>query len=947
MREAAELLERESALGEIDALLRSILVGDGRVLMVEGEAGTGKSALVRRACEQAQASAVSVLRARGGALERDFGFGVARQLFEPELARANKPRLTKLLAGAARLAGPVVGFGEQEASVGPAAADPSLAAQHGLYWLTANIAGSGPLLLCVDDVHWADRASLAWLLYLARRLEGLAVGVIVGNRIGEPAAAGDDVRAMRAEDSTTTVTLSSLTPQAADLLIDRALPSRPDAAFRAACHAVTGGNPFFLNEVVAAVVEEGIEPVAANIGLIEGLGRDRAAEHILMRLGRLGADAGRMARAVAVLGSGATLRRAALLSHLGPEQTRVATDALVAGRVLTTGDPTDFVHPLVRAAVYEDLPAAERAGLHRAAAKLLDQDGAVDEAAVHLLPAERTGDPWVVERLLSAGRRDRDRGGGDSAVQLLRRALHEPPTADLRVEVLLELGRSERLSAMGDALEHLQAARELAKQPSEIEAATHELAYLLGLKGDIESGAAQLEASIAEIGNADTDAVARLEVDLMSLLLNHDDTFERGAQRLADVLPTVPPDSPVHCALLGLDTWARFESGRGTVDDMEQVGLRALVGTTLMDFGPDALPLQAGIVGLTRSDRIDITGPLLDRVLEESRRRGSVWGIAAAHSMRCQDAFWVGDARLLEQEAEAALEFSGLAGAPLYFAAGLTCLVVALVQQGRYEAADSLLATYGFATMDPPKFVLARLILLARSRLRSAQGRHEEAVADALAGLARDRQRYPDSPALYSLPEVAAALHAAGDDDAARSVAEEYLAAASKWGSAGEIGRATRLVGVTAQSGDGVRLLRESVDLLAPTRRRFEHALALIDLGVALRRSGEPTMAREPLLAGMELAYRCGATAEVDRARSELGAAGARPRSSTRTGPDSLTAAERRVAALAAAGRNNPAIAQALFLSRRTVEAHLRSIFRKLDIRSRDDLRGIVTASGM
>lgn len=312
MARASELLEREIALTQVGDLVRSVRNGEGGALMIDGEAGTGKSVLAKVACEQAAAAGLIVLRARGGALERDFGFGVARQLFEPQVAGATKARRAKLFAGAAELAGPVTGYNSAAVASTALTADPMLAAQHGLYWLTANMANSSPLLICVDDVHWADRASVAWLLYLIRRLEGLPIGVIAATRIGEPAVAESDLRALRLEAPTSVLFLDSLTRAGSDRLVGAALGAETDELFRAACHAVSGGNPFYLSELVSAAAEQGIAPIAESVGQIVGLGRDRASGHILLRVARLGADAKVLARSVAVLGAGATARRAGL-----------------------------------------------------------------------------------------------------------------------------------------------------------------------------------------------------------------------------------------------------------------------------------------------------------------------------------------------------------------------------------------------------------------------------------------------------------------------------------------------------------------------------------------------------------------------------------------------------------------------------------------------------------
>ena len=189
------LRERERELAAAEALLER----RGGVLVVEGRAGIGKTSLVEVACSRAGELGLEVMRARGSELEAGFAFGVVRQLFERRLAGAGAAEREALLAGPAAAARPLLS-GER---VAESAADSSFAVLHGLYWLVANLAASGPLLIAVDDAHWADEPSLRWLAYLASRLEGLAAGMLVAWRQGDPAAMEAPLLAVRAEAAET------------------------------------------------------------------------------------------------------------------------------------------------------------------------------------------------------------------------------------------------------------------------------------------------------------------------------------------------------------------------------------------------------------------------------------------------------------------------------------------------------------------------------------------------------------------------------------------------------------------------------------------------------------------------------------------------------------------------------------------------------------------------
>ena len=185
MLAASDLLEREGELAQLGALIEAARDGAGRFVLLEGGAGIGKTGLLTAAREWGREAGMDVLHARGGELEREFSYGIVRQLFEPALAGARGRSRAEILSGAAALAAPLFG-GDYLADGGSTAAESGFATVHGLFWLTANLAGRRPLMLAVDDLHWADKPSLRWLSYLIRRLEGLPLLVVACLRPAEP-----------------------------------------------------------------------------------------------------------------------------------------------------------------------------------------------------------------------------------------------------------------------------------------------------------------------------------------------------------------------------------------------------------------------------------------------------------------------------------------------------------------------------------------------------------------------------------------------------------------------------------------------------------------------------------------------------------------------------------------------------------------------------------------
>jgi DNA-binding CsgD family transcriptional regulator len=270
------------------------------------------------------------------------------------------------------------------------------------------------------------------------------------------------------------------------------------------------------------------------------------------------------------------------------------------------------------------------------------------------------------------------------------------------------------------------------------------------------------------------------------------------------------------------------------------------------------------------------------------------------------------------------------------FALGL--LIEALIEGGEVEAAERVLCTSGVGE-EIPAGMASNDLLAARGQLRLAQGRTAEGLDDLLEFGRRDERWGAANPlASRWRSRASLALAALGDRKGACGMALEELERAQRWGAASGIGVAMRARALVEGGVASVDRLREAAAWLERSPARLEHARALTDLGAALRRANRRAEARSALRDGLQLAEHCGARALAERARTELLAAGGRSSEPEGSGVQRLTASERRVAELAAHGRSNPEIAQALFVTRKTVETHLGHVYRKLDISGRAQL---------
>src|SRR3954471_21289704 len=403
------MLEREAELAAVEAMLGAARSGDGRLIVVEGGAGIVKTRLLSEARARAAAAEFEVLTARGGELEGQFAFGIVRQLFEAPLATATPELRAELLAGAAGLCAAL--FASAPTTASGEGAESAFAILHGLYWLAANFALRTPTLLVVDDLHWADEPSLRWLVYLAHRIEGLPLLVLLGTRPAEQSNAPSLVAELLGDSAGVAIRPGSLGYASVATLARERMEAEPDPDFTAALHSASGGNPLFLVALLDALSRERIRPTSDQSPYVLELGPQAVSRGVASRLGHLPLDATALLRAAAILGDRTDLSLAATLADLEPGAALSAAGALVRVDLLGQENPLEFTHPVVRTAVLEAMGVEERTRAQRHAAEILLERGEPAEpAATYLVRAVPAADPFVVTTLRHAGARSIGKG---------------------------------------------------------------------------------------------------------------------------------------------------------------------------------------------------------------------------------------------------------------------------------------------------------------------------------------------------------------------------------------------------------------------------------------------------------------------------------------------------------------------------------------------------------
>jgi DNA-binding CsgD family transcriptional regulator len=520
------------------------------------------------------------------------------------------------------------------------------------------------------------------------------------------------------------------------------------------------------------------------------------------------------------------------------------------------------------------------------------------------------------------------------AATYLERALSEVSEPQQRSELLVELGAAEVDATSFSGFGHLRQAMELAGDPAARGRVALRLARKLFSWGDLAGAALVCEDALERLGDSDPQLAAQLDAYYFSAAMATPglaaDVRER-VDRLWETRDEIT--DPVLMAALG----AAGGQMCGPASDGADLAERAL-GTNELSYVDDPALYAVAVIPISAAGRLAAAKRAWDHAVAESRRRGAVFPLGIAWTLRAAVSVRQGELASAEADAQGALDdlTRGSAVLPVPFV--LQSLIDVLLEQGELDRASDLIDRYEVGG-ELPNIVQMNWLLDSIGRLRIAQNRLDEGVAYLRECGRRLEAWGARNPGFVPWrANLALALAAKGERDEALELALEEIELAREFAVARELGMALRAAALVEGGPRAVELLTEAVDVLTGSEARLEHARALTDLGAALRRAGQRADSREPLRAGLDLAQSCGATALAERAHSELMASGARPRRLVLRGVDSLTASERRTAEMAAEGLTNREIAQALFVTEKTVEGHLGHAYRKLDIGSRSEL---------
>ena len=936
------LVERATEIAALEECLAAARYGHGQTVLIEAPAGSGKSSLLAVARDVGRETGMQVLSAAGNELEREFAFGVAIQLFEPRRASAGAGAWTELLSGPAELVRELLETGNPDAGRVPGRSEYSMI--HGLFWLISNLAfpafdssTSAPLVVLVDDLHAADRSSLRFLSYLAERISDLPVALVLAVSPGTTNADPRALAALRDAQTVQPLRPASLHDQGIEILVRAEFPDA-DPDFVAACGQVTIGNPFLLVELLQQLHADGQPPDQTTAVKLRGLAPEAIVNAVIARLGGLSAAARALASAVSVLGDGSSLAHAAQLANLGVSEAEDAADALAAVHIFQPGVPLSFAHPMVRSAVAASMPPMVLGRSHRRAATILGDAGTAPEiVAGHLLVAPPETEPGAVADLRAAAKKVLAGDAPESAIRFLKRALSEQPEPPTRSEVLAELAQAEAVAGLPEAEKHLLVAIGVTEDPARRAELSIAQSRLLYTQGRYRDAAAALEQALGvQLGDEClTREVGAAYLRSASLVPELSETVAAHRRRLLDGLRG-EPTAGERLALAHVAAHAAMR-GEPRAEVRRLADLAWGNGALLNAEEAECQGWEFLTAALFFSDELEREVEICDAALAIARERHSPLLYATANYCRTWPLYEQGSIARSTGDAEAALTAQPH-GWRTHFRPAAGALACCQLQQGQLDQVEPALES--LEDPDAKGRIAFPFMLDVRAQLRLAQHRPQDALDDAtLAGACLAKDFAVANPAVIAWRSTAAlAQLALGDPQHAEALARQELDQARQIGVTRLVIRGRRLQGLISGGKQGIELLEQAVNAGRDYPRRLDHVSALIDFGAALRRANRRVDARRPLREALELCQQGGAAALRQRAQAELVAAGARPRRTMLSGVASLTPSELRVADLAGRGLTTKRIAEALFVSPKTVEFHIRHIYQKLDINSREEL---------
>ena len=922
------LIGRDVPLGVLRGVLDRARRGSGQLVLVEGEAGIGKTRLVRTVAEAAQEAGFRVWMGGADELTRDLPFAPLVEALQLEdaagdgraevlaMLRSPLPTSPSLLTSA---------IPEMRARVIDA-----------ISRLVTAAVDRSPGLLVIEDVHWADASTFLTLRELHRRASGSRLAIAVTTR---PTADPEIERNVRAFAGADVVALGPLTPEHADALVAQRLGAPPGPRLRTLV-GKTGGNPLYLTELVRGLRDEGSIDFAGGVADVVDDALPRTfSELVLRNVDDLGRDVRGVLRLAAIIG------RQFSIDDLVAAAERPETDlldaieeAIRAGLVDELDGRIGFRHDLVRQVIYDQLPAAVRLRVHRRVAESLAASGApAARSAAHYLIAARPGDADAVGILRDAGRQALATTPA-SALALIDRAIEiEPAGSPLATE--LRCDRLEALLLCGHLADAEHAARELLSRldrPAQAVEVQRRLAWALFLQNRAAEAADELESAARSPHAARPEILADAALGALLAAQPH------RAERLVGEAEVVATQQGAWSARTqAMCVRSRIASHQLDLRQSLALAREAVAIANRSDVDAHRhQPLLFEGLALHDLDRLDDVARLVEGARHDMTERGILFALPLYDGLRAFTHLRAGEVDATIAAARIGLDGCALSGSAIALPYCQALVALARVHQDELTVAAEASAIADGAVAGGPCLLGFDLVLLAGALVREASGDGSGACTALL-----------DAWTMFDALEMATMAGVIAPDAVRLAVANGRAADAAPVVAALE--RTAAALGLPSWHGmalearglldDDTDALIEAVAMLRSSPRRLALARACEHAGRTLCAGGASRQGRALLEEAIDLFEVSGARRDRSRAAAELRAAGGKVHRARRSAASSsdweaLSPAERDVARLVAEGLSNADIAQRLFISRRTVETYVRRAFLKLGLSSRVEL---------
>ncbi len=952
--------------------------GDGQLVVLEGAAGVGKSSLLRAAIDLARKRGLTVLAATGDEFEMDFGWGVVLQLLERAIRQEDARGRAELLRGPAGHAEALLcgghGYGDLDGTDGADSSDeavdsaevdgsahetpaetwdvPPAAMRHALHWVVANLATRGPLLVTVDDLQWGDPPSVAFVAYLARRVHDLPIVLLVSSRSGVANETSRARERLAREPGAHHLVPPRLTTTGATELVRSRRPRTSDDVC-AAVYDATGGNPFLVGVAVTILEGAGEVPDALLTARLAEFTTQGLRFEIGEHLRHFDPTVVAIARAIAVVGPSVNWSVAAAVSGVTRADARRAVQVLEADEWLHAGTaaaheslpaatddwPISF-HPLIRSAMVSTIAEDDLADLHAQAQRELAARGVASEhLAVHAMACRPAGSADTTAVLVRAARRARQSGAADLALDLLRRAAHEPPPPAHRAEVLSLLARTAGVVGAPDLPARFDDAIEATADERTASGLSLQAGQALVAQRRYHEASAYFDRAVAADDGCDPSFSAELRAARLAAL-RFDDRRRAEWKTQIDRL-TAADIAGASFAGRALAAEIAYSCGiSGT--DLKRARAFALTAVD-GDIGVElafANPFGWGTAmhALHQVNEYARAAAVAEAVATKAKRRGSAhtYGMAMTYLALMQLRL----GRLPDALAtHGALASSMHANPPFFVPLNAADLSLTYLGLGQIDEAEATMRELAGSTYQGDLFESA--IPEAQAWIQLARQDAVGAV-DTLAPIGLDRaEKFSFPPSTTTCRTVLArARMASGDVAGAISVSDVELQLARAWGAPRALGIALTTAGIVRPGTAGLAYFDEAVAVLTPSEDVLHGAWALTERGSRRREMGRTPAARTDLRDALAVAVEPTHSAGLLERRvvEELGRAGARTTRRAVSGVRSLTPTELLVARAASGQKSNSEIAAELFVSRKAIEFHLSNAYRKLEIRGRREL---------